>query len=138
LLPDRANVVVIGLGITTVAIAAAQSGSVVGTLLTALAAVGILSGLYLFLYIYSKGRWVGFGDVKLGLGLGLLLVDWQLAIIALFMANFIGCLIVIPLLVMGRLKRSSHVPFGPLLIVGAIVAQFAGPAIIELYLTSLI
>jgi prepilin signal peptidase PulO-like enzyme (type II secretory pathway) len=138
LLPDRANLVVIGLGIITVAITAAQSGNVLGTLLTALGAVGILSGLYLSLYVVSKGRWVGFGDVKLGLGLGLLLVDWQLAIVALFLANFIGCLIVIPLLALGKLKRNSHVPFGPLLIAGAVVAQFAGPTILELYLTALI
>jgi prepilin signal peptidase PulO-like enzyme (type II secretory pathway) len=138
LLPDRASLVVIGLGIITVAIAALQSGNLIDTLLTTLGSVGILSGLYLFLYLFSKGKWVGFGDVKLGLGLGLLLADWQLAIVALFLANFIGCLIVVPLLAMGKLKRNARVPFGPLLIAGAVVAQFAGPTIISLYLTTLI
>ena len=56
-----------------------------------LGAVLILSGVYLVLYFISKGRWIGFGDIKLGLGLALLLADWQLAFVAIFAANLIGC-----------------------------------------------
>jgi len=94
----------------------------------------ILSGLYLVLYLISRGKWIGFGDVKLGLGLALLLADWRLAFVALFAANLIGCLIVIPAMISGRLKRDSHVPFGPLLILGFVIAQFAGIYLIETYL----
>lgn len=91
-----------------------------------LGAVIILAGLYFALWFVSKGQWVGFGDVKLGLGLALLLGSWQLALIALFMANLIGTLLVLPGLVTGKLDRKTHIPFGPLLILGFFVALFFG------------
>lgn len=138
LLPDKLTIILAVLGAGTVTIAAIQSGNPIGSLLSAVGAIGILSGLYLVLYGVSKGKWIGFGDVKLGLGLALLLVDWQLALVALFLANLIGCLIVIPLLATGRLKRSAHVPFGPLLIIGTILAQFVGPALLMFYVGTLI
>ncbi|MBP9667756.1 prepilin peptidase [Candidatus Saccharibacteria bacterium] len=89
----------------------------------------VLAGLYLAIWLLSKGRWVGFGDVKLGLALGLLLDDWMLAIVALFFANFIGTMIVLPGLLTGRLSRTTHIPFGPLLIAGFLVALFFGQGI---------
>lgn len=133
LLPDKVNFLLVGLGIVSVTLAAIASNDVPGTILNALGAVGVLSGLYLLLYLMSKGAWVGFGDVKLGLGLGLLLGDWQLALLGLFLANLIGCLIVIPLLLKKRLERSSRIPFGPLLIVGAIIAKLVGWVIVDFY-----
>jgi len=138
LLPDRLTIFVVALGVATVAIAATQSGNPLGTIFSAIGAVGVLSGLYLVLYLVSQGKWVGFGDVKLGLALALLLVDWQSALVALFLANLIGCLIVIPFMATGKLKRSSHVPFGPLMIAGAVIAQFVSPMIVSLYVGTLI
>lgn len=98
--------------------------------------VSILSGLYLVLWYVSKGQWIGFGDVKLGLALGLLLADWRLAFIALFMANLIGCLIVIPAMILGKMTRKTRVPFGPLLILGFLVAFFFGESIFNWYFTT--
>ena len=135
LLPDSFSLAlaIVGAGVTTVV--ALESGDVLGTVLSAVGAVAILSGLYLVLYLLSRGRWVGFGDVKLGVGLALLLADWRLGFVALFMANFIGCLIVIPLMMAGKLKRNAQVPFGPLLILGTIVAAIVGGPIVDAYLT---
>lgn len=138
LLPDKLTALLAGLGVITVVITVIQSADPLGTIVSAITAVVILSGLYLALYLVSKGRWVGFGDVKLGLGLALLLSDWQLAFIALFLANFVGCLIVLPFMITGKLKRSSRVPFGPLLIIGMVLAFFIGPSLIELYTFGLI
>lgn len=132
LLPDAISYTVAGIALVGVIASAVGSTDPVGVLLGALGGVSILSGLYLVLYLVSKGRWIGFGDVKLGVGLGLLLADWQLALVALFLANFVGCLIVIPLMVIGKLKRTSYVPFGPLLIVGTILAQFFGAMLLSL------
>ncbi|MGI9339470.1 MAG: hypothetical protein ACR2PP_02415, partial [Psychrobacter sp.] len=89
--------------------------------------------IYLLLYLYSKGAWIGFGDVKLGVGLGLLLGQWQLAFLALFLANLIGTLIVMPSLVTGKLDRHSQVPFGPLLIAGTIISVLCGQWIIDTF-----
>lgn len=138
LLPDKVSFAVIGLGALTVAVTTVSSGDAVGTIMSAAAAAGVLSGLYLLLYIVSKGAWVGFGDIKLGLGLALLLVDWRVALVALFLANVIGCLIVIPMLAMKKLERKSHVPFGPLLIAGTLVAFFIGTDLVSWYVFGLI
>lgn len=134
LLPDSCTIALAAIGLSIVGVSAAESQDLVGTLLAAVGAVAVLAGLYAVLYFVSKGRWVGFGDVKLGVGLGLLLLDWQLAIVALFLANLIGCLIVIPLLITKKLKRDSHVPFGPMLIGGTVLAWFIGWPILEAYL----
>lgn len=137
LLPDGVNFAVIGLGLVSAFLMIIASPHILSAVLNVLGSVAILSGIYFVLYIISKGRWIGFGDIKLGLGLGLLLGDWRLAFIALFLANFIGCLIIIPLMATGKLKRSAHVPFGPLLIAGAIIAKLVGMGIAEFYTLSL-
>lgn len=134
LLPDRLNIALAVIGLAIVVVSGFETQDVGMTILAAIGSVGVLAGLYAVLYASSKGRWVGFGDVKLGVGLGLILVDWQLAVVALFLANLIGCLIVIPLLVTKKLKRNAHIPFGPLLISGAVLAWFFGWTILEWYL----
>lgn len=98
----------------------------------------ILSGLYLVIWLLSKGRWIGFGDVKLGLALALLLSSWELAFIALFAANLIGCLIVIPGMASGKITRQTRIPFGPLLIVGTVIAMLWGSAVTTWYLSFLV
>lgn len=133
LLPDKVNFAVIGLGLVSAVLMVLQSADTGAAILNVIGSVAVLSGIYFFLYIVSKGRWIGFGDIKLGLGLGLLLGDWQLAFIGLFFANFIGCLIVIPLMAAGKLKRTSRVPFGPLLIIGAVLAKLVGVGIAAFY-----
>lgn len=110
----------------------------VTTLINIGVSIIILSGLYLILWFVSKGQWIGFGDVKLGLILALLLGDWELAFIALFAANLIGCLIVIPAMAMKKMSRKTRVPFGPLLIVGTIIAMLWGPAILAWYFSAFI
>ncbi len=137
LLPDRVSFTVIGLGLVSALVVVLQSANTVSTLLGIAGSIMILSGLYFALYLISRGEWVGFGDIKLGLGLALLLADWRLAFVALFAANLIGCLIVIPAMALGRLKRNSRVPFGPLLILGCVVAQLAGSYLIETYLLAM-
>ena len=93
----------------------------------------ILSGLYLFIYFASKKRWIGFGDGLLGLGMALFLIDWELSYIALFSANFIGCLVILPGMLTGKLKRTSKIPFGPFLILGLILAKLLGYQLIQIF-----
>ncbi len=96
----------------------------------------IMSGIYWLLWLVSKGKWIGFGDIKLGIALGLLLGSWQLAFLALFLANLIGCLIVLPGLMMKKLTRTTKVPFGPMLIAGFLIAALFGADIISWYLST--
>lgn len=124
---------VIALAVVFAGITVWQASDHVGALLSLAYGVAILAGLYLLLDKVSKGRWVGAGDAKLGLALALLLGRWELAFIALFAANLLGMLFVLPGLVRGTLSRTARVPFGPFLILGTLVAFFAGPAIATWY-----
>jgi prepilin signal peptidase PulO-like enzyme (type II secretory pathway) len=112
-----------------------ESPDTAGALISMAAGIVILSGLYLSLWVLSKGQWIGFGDVKLGLALALMLGSWPLAFITLFAANVIGCFIVVPGLLSGKMTRKTRVPFGPLLIAGYIVAGLWGHAILGYYLS---
>lgn len=133
ILDRTVNYVVIGLGLCSAVIVAISTGnifSVIGSVL-------ILGGLYYVLFKVSNGKWVGGGDPILGLGLGLLLADWRLAFIALFAANLVGTLLVLPAMSMGKLKRDSRVPFGPLLIIGFVIAGLAGSWLLSLFFYTL-
>lgn len=137
LLPDEATISLAFIGLAIVTVSAVETQDIAGTIFTAIGAVAALGGLYAVLHTVSKGRWVGFGDVKLGAALALLLVDWQLALVAIFMANLIGCIIVIPALASKKLARHAKVPFGPMLIAGTIITWFVGWKLLDLYLMTL-
>lgn len=105
-----------------------QGWTGVGFLAGLALAVLAIAGFYYVLHAVSGGKWIGFGDVKLGLFMGLAL-GWPLALLCLFLANFIGCLVIIPGLVSGRLKPDSRIPFGPFLIVAFILTGLWGNAL---------
>lgn len=138
LLPNAVVFPLIAIAALYAVFAIFQSPDVLEAIASLLAAVAILSGMYLVLWIVSRGSWIGFGDVKLGLILALFLVDWRLAFVALFGANLIGCLLVLPGLLTGKLTRTTRVPFGPLLIVGGVLAMLAGQPIIDWYMAVLL
>lgn len=93
--------------------------------LEALLALLPISGVYGLLYVVSGGRWIGFGDVKLGLFMGLIL-GWKGAILALLVANYLGFFWILPALLRGKLDRSSRMPFGPYLIMATFVVFLWG------------
>lgn len=103
----------------------AAIGAFWGVLLTA--------GLFYGLFSVSGGRWIGGGDVKLGVALGLLIGGPAEALLMVFGASLIGTAISIPLLSLNKLKRSSMIAFGPLLIISTTVCYFFGPDIVNWY-----
>lgn len=99
---------------------------------------GVLVPLPLFLlWFLSRGRWMGFGDVKLVLILGWFL-GLQEGLSALLLAFWIGALVSVGMLFfskmkvgsvrlvpgLSRLTMKSEVPFAPFLIVGLWVVYF--------------
>lgn len=132
-LPDVVAFPTIFLGAINSILVVLASGDKVGAIISTLGAVLILSGLYLAIYLVSQGKWIGYGDIKLGLSLALLLADWKLAFVALFTANLVGSLVVLPGMITNKLKFGSHVPFGPLLIVGFVIAGIGGGYLVEMY-----
>jgi prepilin signal peptidase PulO-like enzyme (type II secretory pathway) len=97
----------------------------------------IISGLFFGLHYVSKGKWIGFGDVKLGIILGLLAGGALKAMLVLLVASLIGTLVALPMVVGGKASRKSHLPFGPLLIAGIIIVQFYGTDVISWYMSLL-
>jgi leader peptidase (prepilin peptidase)/N-methyltransferase len=135
LLDKLTNHVLIAVGLISAMIVVLGSNNMFETILSIIGSIAILSGLYYLLYKISRGKWVGDGDYMLGLGLALLLADWKLAFIALFAANLVGCIVVLPGLITKKLKRTSHVPFGPLLIIGFFIAGLMGNYILNFIFT---
>jgi leader peptidase (prepilin peptidase)/N-methyltransferase len=138
LLPNKIVFPLIGVAAVSAILYVLMVGGNVESILSIAVAMVILSGLYLALWFASKGKWIGFGDVKLGLALALLLANWELAFVALFAANFIGCLIVIPGMLSKKITVKTRVPFGPLLIVGTLVAFLFGAPVVNWYMSSLL
>ena len=134
LLPDKIVFPLMAVALIFSLLGLVGEPSVLSAVLDVGGAVSILSGLYFVLWLVSRGRWIGFGDVKLGIILGLLLGSWQLALLTLFLANLIGTLIVLPGLLTKKLSRTTQVPFGPMLIAACVATVLFGESVINWYL----
>ncbi len=114
-------------------VAVASSDHVFTALLNVVLAVAVGGGLFYGLYQLSGGKWIGGGDVRLGWLLGLVAGTPGRSLLLIFLASLIGTVVGVPLLAAKRLGRNSVIPFGPLLIVAAVVVQLFGHALIEWY-----
>jgi len=91
------------------------------------------SAFFLLIFLISRGKWLGFGDVKLGFFMGLFL-GFPNILVALFFSFFIGAIIGVGLIISGKKTLKSEVPFGPFLVSGTFLALFLGERIIDWYL----
>jgi prepilin signal peptidase PulO-like enzyme (type II secretory pathway) len=88
---------------------------------------------FLFIYLISKGKWMGFGDVKLAFLMGLFL-GFPKILVALFFSFFIGAMIGIGLILVKKKNLKSEVPFAPFLVTGTFLALFFSESLISWYL----
>ncbi len=114
-----------------IVIAAANRPAV--ALLNAVLAVIAGGGIFYLLFQFSGGKWIGGGDVKLGWLLGLVMATPARSLLLIFLASIGGSLASLPLIIGGRLKRTSLIPFGPFLIAAAVVVRLFGAAILHWY-----
>lgn len=98
--------------------------------------MAIGGGLFLAQYLISKGRWIGGGDVRLGVMMGALL-GWPNILFALFISYILGALVSIPLLIFKKKGLNSQIPFGTFLAVGTFITLFWGGQIVGWYLNLL-
>ncbi|MEJ0021795.1 MAG: prepilin peptidase [Candidatus Doudnabacteria bacterium] len=91
------------------------------------------AGFFLAQYLISRGKWIGLGDVKLGFVLGNL-AGWPMSILVLILAYGSGAVVGIALILMGRKKFGSKLPFGIFLSLSAIIVMLAGNPIMTWYL----
>lgn len=133
LLPNVIVFPLMGLAVLQVLSSWLASGGSAREVLSAALGVAVISGLFYLIFTISHGKWVGFGDVKLGVILGLLAGSPARAALLLFVASLLGTLVALPMVVSGKANRKSLLPFGPLLIIGLVVVQLWGGDIIDWY-----
>lgn len=108
------------------------------TTLSYLVLAGAISGGFFFLQYYlSKGKWIGGGDVYLGLLMGFML-GVQNVLLALFIAYIIGAIVSVFLLLFRRKKLKSQVPFGVFLSLATFIALSWGDVILNWYFAFLL
>lgn len=95
-----------------------------------------LGGFFSIQYLVSQGRWVGGGDIRMGLLMGFLL-GLPLGMVALFWSYVLGAIAGVILIAFGHRKLNSHVPFGTFLAAATILVMIAGPAMLDWYLSVL-
>ena len=79
--------------------------------------------LFLFIYLITKGRGMGFGDVKFAFLIGLVL-GFPGTVLGLYIAFLTGGFIGIILILWKKKKLKYAVPFGPFLVIGCGISLF--------------
>ena len=91
------------------------------------------AGLFYALFQISGGKWIGGGDVKLAVVLGLVLGGAAEALLMLFIASVLGSVVGIPLLLQGKAKAKSKLPFGPFLLIATVITVLFGSGLLDWY-----
>ena len=95
---------------------------------------GIIGGsFFLVQFLISKGKWIGGGDIRLGMLMGLCFGNISWLILSIMLAYFIGSIVGLGLIVSGKKKWGSEVPLGVFLAATAIITLFFGQEIIDWY-----
>jgi prepilin signal peptidase PulO-like enzyme (type II secretory pathway) len=121
--------------VTVPAAALALVGSLLLGRTAADLAIGALvgGGFFGLQYVVSRGRWIGGGDIRFGIVIGLML-GWQKTVLTLFLAYTVGALVALVLLASRRAERTSRLAFGTFLAAATFVSLLFGDRLIGWYL----
>ncbi|QXE00563.1 A24 family peptidase [Terribacillus sp. DMT04] len=95
----------------------------------------VVAFVLLFLVILFSRGGMGGGDLKLFVVLGVVL-GWKGVLLTFFLSSVIGAVISLVLLSTKVLKRKQAIPFGPYILLGALITYFHGEAMISWYINS--
>lgn len=93
----------------------------------------VVGGFFFLQYAISRGRWIGGGDIRMGVLLGVLL-GLVGGIEALFLAYILGASIAIVMLLSGMATRKTMIPFGTFLALAGFVVMLWGEQLLEIVL----
>jgi leader peptidase (prepilin peptidase)/N-methyltransferase len=79
-----------------------------------------------------KKEAMGMGDVKLLAAIGAFL-GWQAALFSVFASSLVGGVVGLTLVATGGKEWSSRIPYGPHIVLGAVVWMFWGPDLMNWY-----
>lgn len=106
------------------------------SLINLLAASSLAAGFFLLQFVVSKGKWIGGGDLRLGLVMGAML-GWPNILVALSLAYLSGAVIGLALIVFKKKKLDSQIPFGTFLTAATLTTLLWGEPIFNWYLNYL-
>jgi leader peptidase (prepilin peptidase)/N-methyltransferase len=92
----------------------------------------LISMFFLFLVFITKGRGMGFGDVKLGFLIGLV-NGFPFGIIAIFLGFTLGAVYSLSLIFMKKKTMKDTIAFGPFLIMGSLLTFLFGHILWDWY-----
>lgn len=98
-----------------------------------LLATAIFAGIYFGLWLSSKGKFLGGGDIRVAVAMGLLLTVPQL-LVAIFVAYLAGAMVGLVLIATKNKKRTDKVALAPFLIGGLYFGLFFGTQLSNWYL----
>lgn len=93
----------------------------------------LLGSFFAIQFLVSQGRWVGGGDIRMGVLMGLLLGPW-LGLVALLISYIFGSMVGIFLIAAKRRSLNSHVPFGTFMAVATVITMLWGDNLLNWYL----
>ena len=102
--------------------------------LTLVVSGAIGGSFFLIQFLVSGGKWIGGGDIRLGLLMGFSLGYSSHLIFAILAAYFIGSVVGLGLIIFKKKKWDSEVPLGVFLASATIFTVFLGDKIINWYL----
>jgi prepilin signal peptidase PulO-like enzyme (type II secretory pathway) len=92
----------------------------------------VAAGFFGIQFFVSRGRWIGGGDIRLGFLMGLML-SWPFVVLALMLAYILGSIIGIGLILAGKKKLGSQVPFGTFLTLATYIVLLYGTQLFNWY-----
>lgn len=100
--------------------------------------LGALLGMLPFalIWFFSKGKWMGLGDVKFMLFMGYAL-GYPVVFVGILLAFWLGALVALPLLILGKKEWSSKLPLGTFLSISLVASFVYGEQILGWYLNLL-
>ncbi len=103
---------------------------------TILSALGAML-FFLSIFLVTRGRGMGFGDVVYAFLMGLVL-GFPMIVLGLYIAFLSGAFISVILIIRKKKKmKGGTVPFGPFLVAGTIISLFWGQPFIDLFMAYL-
>jgi prepilin signal peptidase PulO-like enzyme (type II secretory pathway) len=113
-----------------------NGGHIAKSIINLTGSIAISAGIFYVIFKASKGKWIGGGDINLGVLIGLIVATPAKAMLVIFLASLGGSLIALVLMALGRFSRKSVIPFGPFLIGATIIVLLFGQFIIDWYVKS--
>lgn len=93
----------------------------------------VAGGIFWLIYEFSRGKAIGFGDVRLGAVTGTVLAGPFLSLQMIFIASVLGTIAILPGLLSRHKTLTTKIPYGPFLIMATFIVLLFGPSITSWY-----